>query len=282
MSFSVLMSVYDREKPEHLSKALDSIIQQTLQAGEIVLIKDGSLSAELENVIDEKKKTYSQFVIYQFDENVKLGKALAKGLELCRYELIARMDSDDIAVADRFAVQYQYMIENPSIAACGGWIREFSTESTYCKVKKMPEAMDEIKKYARYRNPLNHMTVMFRKEAVLKAGNYRHYPFLEDYDLWLRMLNKGYNFVNLKKILVEARTEEKIYSRRGGIQYCKNYMLLRKQQYDLGLLKKNEYVIAVALTLIMTLQPSTLRKYVYQKVLRRKIVQNNGKVVVNK
>lgn len=270
MSFSVLMSVYDRENPEYLSQALDSIIQQTLQPDEIVLIKDGPLSNELENVIEEKKKIYSQFVIYQFEENVKLGKALAKGLELCQYELIARMDSDDIAVADRFAAQYQYMIENPNIAACGGWIREFSTEGIYCKVKKMPEVMEEIEKYARYRNPLNHMTVMFRKEAVLKAGNYRHYSFLEDYDLWLRMLGKGYHFANLQKVLVDARTEEKIYSRRGGVQYCKNYISLRKQQYDLGLLKKNEYVVAVVLTLIMTLQPSTFRKHIYQKVLRKK------------
>lgn len=270
MSFSVLMSVYDRENPEYLSQALDSIIQQTLQPDEIVLIKDGPLPTELENVIEKKRKTYSQFVIYQFEENVKLGKALAKGLELCRYELVARMDSDDIAVKDRFSAQYKYMMNHPKVVACGGWIREFSTDRSYSKVKKMPEVMQEIKKYARYRNPLNHMTVMFRKEAVIKAGNYRHYPFLEDYDLWLRMLGQGYEFANLKKVLVDARTEEKIYSRRGGVQYCKNYISLRKQQYDLGLLKKNEYVVAVVLTLIMTLQPSTFRKHIYQKVLRKK------------
>lgn len=270
MSFSVLMSVYNREKSEYLSKALDSIIQQTLQPDEIVLIKDGPLSDELENVIEEKRKVYSQFVTYQFDKNVKLGRALSKGIELCQYDLVARMDTDDIAVEDRFSVQYQYMTNHPEISACGGWIREFNTAGTYGKVKKMPEDVENIRKYARYRNPLNHMTVMFRKDAVFNAGNYRHFPFLEDYDLWSRMLSKGYKFENLQKVLVEARTEENIYTRRGGLQYCKNYISLRKQQYDLGLLKKNEYVVAVVLTLIMTLQPSTFRKHIYQKVLRKK------------
>lgn len=273
MAFSVLMSVYSGEKPGNLSKSLDSVIDQVLSPDEIVLIKDGPLSTELESVIEEKMARYSPFVIYQFEENVKLGRALAKGLELCQYELVARMDSDDVAVLDRFSVQYEYMMKNPNIVACGGWIREFSTDGNYCKTKEMPVTMVQIRKYARYRNPLNHMTVMFRKEAVLAAGNYRHYPFLEDYDLWLRMISKGNEFANLPMVLVEARTEENIYERRGGKKYCANYMKLRKQQYAMGLLKKHEYLVVVMLTLIMTLQPSFSRKYMYRKILRK---QDNG------
>lgn len=269
MAFSVLMSVYNKEKPEYLSQALDSVIGQSLQPDEIVLIKDGPLTSALEEVIEQRKHSYPHFKIYQFESNVKLGRALAKGIELCQYDLVARMDTDDIAVKDRFSVQYHYMIEHPQISACGGWISEFTTEGTYCKTKKMPEGMEKIRKYARYRNPLNHMTVMFRKKAVLNAGNYRHFPFLEDYDLWLRMIHQGCEFENIEKVLVEARTEENLYERRGGRQYCENYLELRKQQYKMGILKKHEYIVAVLLTLIMTLQPSSIRKYIYRKILRK-------------
>ena len=269
MAVSVLMSVYEKEKPEYLSQALDSIIYQSLQPDEIVLIKDGPLPDYLEDIIQERMDIYPGFQVYQFEKNVKLGRALAKGVELCHNELIARMDTDDIAMNDRLAVQYQYMKDNPEVSVCGGWILEFNTEGTYQKIKKMPESKKEIRKYSKYRNPLNHMTVMFRKGEVLKAGNYRHFPFLEDYDLWIRMLAFGCKFANIPQVLVKARTEENIYERRGGAGYCDRYMQLRKQQYASGLLRVHEYAVAILLTKIMTLQPSWVRKQVYRKILRK-------------
>ncbi len=269
MAVSVLMSVYEKEKPEYFSRALDSIIYQSLQPDEIVLIKDGPLPGYLEDIIQEKMDIYPGFQVYQFEKNVKLGRALAKGVELCHNELIARMDTDDIALNDRLAVQYQYMKENPDVSVCGGWILEFNTEGTYQKIKKMPESKEEIRKYSKYRNPLNHMTVMFRKEEVLKAGNYRHFPFLEDYDLWTRMLALDRKFANIPQVLVKARTEENIYERRGGAGYCDRYMQLRKQQYASGLLRVHEYAVAILLTKIMTLQPSWARKQVYRRLLRK-------------
>lgn len=269
MAVSVLMSVYEKEKPEYLSQALDSIIYQSLQPDEIVLIKDGPLPDYLEDIIQEKMDIYPGFQVYQFEKNVKLGKALAKGVELCQNELIARMDTDDIAMNDRLAVQYQYMKENPEVSVCGGWILEFNTEGSYQRIKKMPDIKEKIAKYSKYRNPLNHMTVMFRKEEVLRAGNYRHFPFLEDYDLWTRMLAMGCVFVNVDRVLVRARTERNIYKRRGGFKYCLQYLKLRKQQRLLGLLSAKEYVIAKILTIGMTLQPSVLRKLVYQQALRK-------------
>lgn len=99
------------------------------------------------------------------------------------------------------------------------------------------------------------------------AGGYRHYPFLEDYDLWTRMLAKGYEFANIDKVFVRARTERDIYKRRGGLGYCKKYLVLRKQQRSLELLTATEYMVARLLTIGMTLQPSWLRKMVYQRAL---------------
>ncbi len=270
MGFSVLMSVYQKEKPEYLKEALLSVICQTRVPDEIVLIEDGPLTKELYQVIEEIKNRYLPLKTYQIKENVQLGRALAKGVEICEYELIARMDTDDIAVEKRFEMQYRYMIEHPDIAVTGGFMEEFDEENpAYHKVKTMPEQMSEIRQYAKYRNPLNHMTVMFRKEAVIKAGNYRHFPFLEDYDLWNRMLAQGEEFYNLEEVLVKARTNRELYGRRGGNAYCRQYLYLRRQQRQIGLLGKWDYCMAVLLTIIMTMQPAGIRKMIYQKILRK-------------
>lgn len=269
MAFSVLMSVYEKEKPEYLEKSLLSVIHQTLPPDEIVLIEDGLLTDELYAVIEKVKCLYSDLQTYQFKENVKLGRALAKGVELCRYELVARMDSDDIAVGTRFEAQTTFMEKHPDISVVGAYVEEFCEDNNYSKLKVMPQEMREIRKYARYRNPLNHMTVMFRKSAVVSAGNYRHFPLLEDYDLWLRMMKKGFEIGNIPSVLVRARTDEGIYDRRGGKFYFGQYKRLRNEQKKLGLLNRREYWIAICLSYIMTVQPAWLRKMLYRKVLRR-------------
>lgn len=270
MGFSVLMSVYQKEKPEYLRQALRSVMHQTLKPQEIVLMQDGELTEELYQVIRECRKECPYLKTYEIPDNVGLGRALAKGVLLCGNELVARMDTDDIAVEKRFEMQYRYMIEHPDIAVTGGFMEEFDEENlAYHKVKTMPEQMSEIRRYAKYRNPLNHMTVMFRKEAVIKAGNYRHFPFLEDYDLWNRMLVQGEDFYNLEEVLVKTRTNRELYGRRGGNAYCRQYLYLRRQQRAMGLLGKWDYYMAVLLTIIMTMQPTGIRKMIYQKILRK-------------
>lgn len=269
MGFSVLMSVYKKEKAEYLRQALDSVIHQTLPPDEIVLMEDGPLTQELYQVIEQKQIEYPGLRTYQFEENVQLGRALAKGVELCRYDLIARMDTDDISVPERFEKQYRYMQEHVEVIACGGWMEEFDDEGTYTKVKQMPEQDDEIRKYAKYRNPLNHMTVMMRRDPVLQAGNYRHYPYLEDYDLWNRMLTESGELYNIPEILVKMRNNDSVYERRGGFSYFRQYSLLRKQQRRMGLLNWWEYLVAYLLTMVMTLQPTFLRKEIYRRLLRR-------------
>lgn len=265
------MSVYAKEKPEYFRQALESVVKQTLVPDEIVLIKDGILTQELEQVVHEFQMKYDILRTFQFETNVQLGRALAKGVELCQYELIARMDTDDIAVSDRFEKQCQYMMEHPEISALGGWMEEFNDEGTYSKIKRMPETSAELRRYAKYRNPLNHMTVMFRKTEILKAGNYQHFPLLEDYALWNRVLANGAFIYNLPEVFVYMRTNDGVYERRGGCMYFKQYMKLRKEQKSLGLLKFAEYMLALVLTAGMTLQPSKLRRTMYRNVLRKDI-----------
>lgn len=269
MGFSVLLSVYCKEKPEYLKESLASIFHQTLLPDEVVLIQDGPLTVDLQTIIKDYKDKHSQLVTYSFSENVQLGRALAKGVELCSYDLIARMDTDDVAVPQRFEQQYEYMQAHPEVVACGGWMEEFNDEGTYAKVKQMPERNEEIRKYAKYRNPLNHMTVMMRRSQVLQVGNYRHFPYLEDYDLWSRMLATSGEFYNMPVVLVKMRNNDSLYERRGGFEYFRQYIALRKQQRSMGLINGGEYVVAYFLTMVMTLQPTFLRKRIYQRILRK-------------
>lgn len=269
MGISVLMSIYEKENPDYFAEAMDSILNQTLLPDEIVLVEDGPLTDELDKVIRRYQEKCPMLRVYSLEENVMLGRSLSYGLEQCTHELIARMDTDDIMIPERLERQSRFMQQHDEISVCGGFIEEFNTEGTYHKVKQMPSLMREIKEYAKYRNPVNHMTVMFRKADVLAAGNYRHFPFLEDYDLWIRMLAKGYKFHNLPQILVRARTGSQLYSRRGGWNYCKQYQMLRKEQNELGVTSKSEYLKGSAISVGITLQPAFVRKMIYQKVLRK-------------
>lgn len=270
MSFSVLISVYAKERPEYLSAALDSVFDQSLPPDEVVLVEDGRLTKELYGVIKQKQKLYPNLKIVQLEKNQQLGRALAKGLEVVNHELVARMDSDDIAVRERFEMQYQYMVNNPQIAVVGGYIKEFNDQGTWNKIKQVPLEEKDIYQYMRYRNPLNHVTVMFRKHAVMQAGGYQHYPFLEDYYLWNRMYAHGARMANIPKVLVKVRTSADMFKRRGGLRYCAWYLKFRKVQNKLGITNKREYFIGCVLSLAISLLPGWLRKWIYNFVLRRK------------
>lgn len=271
MSFSVLMSVYKKENPSYLRKSLESVFQQTMLPGEVVLIEDGPLTEELYKVIESYKKQYSILKVHAFSENVQLGRALEKGVRLCSNELVARMDTDDIAVPERFEIQYRYMTAHPEVAVTGGLMEEFDDDGTIHQIKGMPESQKEILNYAKLRNPLNHMTVMFRKSKVLQAGNYRHFPYLEDYDLWSRLLAQDAECYNIQKVLVRARVSRQVYDRRGGFSYCRNYLRLRRQQRESGLTNFSEYLKACIATIGITVISGSIREKIYKKYLRKKV-----------
>ena len=261
---SVLMSVYKKENPLFLERALDSIYAQTLKADEIILVEDGKLSDELVEVISQ----YPEVRIVKLEQNMQLGRALETGLKNCHHDLVARMDTDDIMMPYRLEKQYWFMMEHPEIAACGGDIAEFIEEGVNLREKHMPTSAYELYRYGKKRNPLNHMTVMFRKSAVEAVGGYRHFPGLEDYDLWSRLLAHGYQIANISEVLVKARIGDRFASRRGGWAYFKRYLELRKEQRRIGYLSTREYIVACVLTFGMTVMPEKLRERAYA-VLRK-------------
>ena len=272
MEISVLMSVYIKERPEFLERALESILNQTLKPRELVLVKDGGLTRELEGVISTAIKIFKEnnigFNCVQLERNMGLGIALQKGLEKCRCDYVARMDSDDIAVRERFEAQSEYMKKNTDVSVVGGYISEFVEEGKSLRTKIMPLNHEELYKYGKYRNPLNHMTVFFRKKDVLEVGGYQSMPGLEDYYLWSRMLAKKYRIANIDKVLVNARLGN-FSNRRGGLGYFLTYFRLRKIQNKLHYTNIPEFIIGIMFTALITLVPNNIRGGLY-RVLRKK------------
>ena len=272
LRFSLLVSIYYKEKSYFLEKALDSILNQTVKPDEVVLVKDGILTKELEEIISVEKDKFNKnnidFVCVQLEKNMGLGIALQKGLEKCKYDYVARMDADDIATYTRFEYQLKYMNEHKDISVLGGYIDEFTVEGKVIRTNTMPLTYKDLYKYGKYRNPLNHMTVLFRKKDVMEVGGYKPLKGLEDYYLWCRMLVKGYKIANIDQVLVYARLGD-FENRRGGFEYFKTYIKFRILQKKIKYTNTIEFIVATVLTALITLLPNNLRGRLY-KVLRKR------------
>ncbi len=270
--FSVLLSVYEKENPEYLQQALKSVVQQSLLPDEIVIVKDGEITEELEHVIRRIFYQYPKLVkIVPFQIRRGAGLALRDGVLECSHEYIARMDTDDVADSDRFEKQMKYLEKHPSVALLGGWIKEFSNDAAKPEsLTRLPCDYEQIKVYARKRNPFRHMTVVFKKQAVLDSGNYRDFPGFEDYDLWVRMLQKGYIAENLPEYLVNVRADEKMFARRGGLEYLKRELSFQRYLLESGYINYITFVENVAIRSFVRIVPNSLRAIIYKKLLREK------------
>lgn len=271
--YSVLLSVYRKEQAEYLDQALLSMVRQTVAPDEIVIVRDGPLTRELDEVIDTYKTQYPEMIqILTNETNLGLGLALQKGVPACRNELIARMDSDDIARPDRCEKQLKMFAEDPGLVICGGAIREFNTDLDNTSGYRIcPSSDAELKQYIKTRCPFNHMTVMYKKSAVLEAGNYQDFLYNEDYLLWIRLYEKGYKFANLPDVLVDVRVNDDLYQRRGGEAYYKSEKGIQDILLHDGIITRTTYLSNVAKRFILQkLMPNALRGFLYKYVIRRK------------
>lgn len=264
------MSVYKKEKAEYLKLALDSVINQTLKPDEIVLVQDGELTKELYAVIKRYKQKYPNiFKTYPLKQNQGLGKALNYGMEKCSNELIARMDTDDIANPNRFELQIQEFIKDKDLALCGGQIAEFADNpNEITGFRNVPLTHNEILTFVKKRNPFNHVTVMFKKQAVQSVGSYQHMPYFEDYWLWARMLKAGYKTKNVDNVLVKVRAGQDMIARRGGWHYIKFIAKFEKALYKIEIINLFDLLVYVILRSVVAVIPESLRLIVYKCKLR--------------
>ena len=265
------MSLYYKEKPEYVVECFDSLLNQTVKATEWIIVEDGPLTPELYEVLDTYEHKYPKLIKrVPLKENGGLGNALAIGIKHCSNELIARMDTDDIAVPFRFEIQLEMFNSDPNLDICGGQIREFSTiPEEWTTIRAVPLKDKQIKKYHKYRDGFNHMTVMYKKSAVLSAGNYKHALLMEDTLLWANMFMNGVKAANSETVLVYARTGKDMIERRGGFKYFIKYKKGRKQVYKTGFINKFNYLITIFIQFIVALVPMKARKFIFDKLLRR-------------
>jgi len=269
MKFSVLLSVYHKENPSYLSQSLDSVFNQTVPPSEVILVKDGQLTKELDNVIEEFLKEYSIFKVISLEENRGLGFALNEGLNHCSYEWVARMDTDDICFPNRFEKQLEIIETHPEVSFIGSTISEFiDMPQNIISYRRLPEKHEDIFIYSKSRCPLNHPTVMYRKEAVVCSGGYREFP--EDYHLWIRALMKGYKFYNIQEPLLYFRTSLDVIRRRGGWKYAVSEMRQQKEFYNMGFLSFPQFVKNSFIRFSVRIIPVGVRQYIYAKKLRTK------------
>jgi glycosyltransferase involved in cell wall biosynthesis len=269
LHFSVLMSIYSATRAGDLDRCLESLSVQSALPNEIVLVRDGPVDISVEHCIEN----YAQFFPFRhlhFPQNRGLGHALRDGLLACDHELVARVDSDDWSVPERFELQIAFLKQNPSISVIGGWLREHyqSSAGLVPVVRQTPVDYRSLKRAARRRNPINHPTVMFRKSHVLESGNYEPCQLFEDYFLWARMLVHGYHLANLPQVLAETKVDAEYFSRRGGTKYVRKELRLLEKLGEIGFFSFLDTSIFILSRLPIRLMPTGTRRRLYKLFLR--------------
>ena len=269
--YSVLMSLYAKENPEYLKSAIESMLNQTVLADEIVIVKDGPLTDELEAVLSEYVTAKPElFHIVPSLVNIGLGKALNLGLEYCRNELVARMDTDDIAKPDRCEKQLKAFEENEKLDLLGSSVDEFFDDPNEIVSRRVvPTRHEDIYEFAKRRSAFNHPTVMYKKSKVLSVGGYGDLRRNQDVDLFGRMLYSGCIAGNIEESLLYFRSNNALAKRRRSWENTKSYINTIKKFRKMGYASFGDYAsVAIAQT-AMFLLPVKLQHWVYKKFLRK-------------
>ncbi|OOF79808.1 amylovoran biosynthesis protein AmsE [Rodentibacter caecimuris] len=267
MKFSVLMSLYVKENPRFLRECFESLLAQTHQADEIVLVFDGAVTPELERVVAEFEKQLPLKLI-KLPKNQGLGNALNEGLKHCSYDWVFRMDTDDICVPERFAKQLAFIEQHPDTIIFGGQIAEFGENvNDIVAYRRVPTEAQDIVKFTQKRCPFNHMTVAYQKSAVINCGGYE--DLQEDYYLWIKLVAQQQAVANLPDILVYARVGNGMVGRRRGLNQAKAEWRLFKLKYRLGIQDFASGLFIFILRSVSRLLPTSLLKAAYNKFLRK-------------
>ena len=269
--YSVLMSLYIKERPEYFSAAVESIINQTAAPDEIVIVKDGPLTQELDDMVLKYERAYPELLhIVLSETNLGLGKALNLGLKHCKNELVARMDTDDIAKPERCEKQLRVFAENPELSIVGSFVDEFySSTDEIVSVRAVPEKHEDIYNFAKKRSAFNHPAVMYRKSKVLENGGYADLRRNQDVDLFGRMLFSGCKAQNIGESLLYFRSNDALAKRRKSWENTKSYIDTIKRFWKMGYASFADYMIVAVAQTGMFLLPVKVQHWVYKTFLRK-------------
>lgn len=269
--YSVLMSLYIKEDPAYLRQAIDSILGQTVKPDEIVIVEDGPLTEGLYAVLKEYTEADPElFRIVKSEKNIGLGLALNLGLNACRNELVARMDTDDIAKPERCEKQLRAFEENAGLDLLGSSVDEFySTPDEVVSRRVVPARHEDIYEFAKRRSAFNHPTVMYKKSKVLSVGGYSDLRRNQDVDLFGRMLYSGCIAGNIEESLLYFRSNDALAKRRKSWENTKSYIHTIKKLWKMGYSGFMDFVIVAVAQTGMYLMPVKLQHWVYKKFLRK-------------
>lgn len=270
LQYSVLLSLYYKEKPEYLRESLDSVFSQTYVSDDVVLVEDGKVGDALESVVKEYEDRYPQLHVVRFEKNRGLGHALNDGLKECKHDIVARMDTDDICKPERMAKQVSFLEEHREIGMVSSWIDEFILDKNHVtSIRKLPETPKEVLAYAKKRCPVNHPAVMYRKSEVLAVGGYQTLYFPEDYFLWIKMLMNGCQVYNFQESLLWFRYDPNTFKRRGGWKYAIDEVITQYNILRMGFISIPRFVVNVGIRFTARIMPNWLRSLIYTKLLRK-------------
>ena len=264
------MSVYAKDNPSFLKQAIDSMLNQTIKPSQFVIVEDGILPKKLQDIINNyAKNNRNLFTVVNIKKNVGLGKALDKGLEHCKYNLIARMDADDISKPERCEKLLKQFINTPELSIVGTNVDEFIDEPNIISSSRIvPSKYEEIKKFSKRRNPFNHPSVMFKKSEVIRCGGYGELRRRQDYDLWSRMLNMNCYAKNLNESLLLFRIDENYQKRRKSWENCKSSIIVAKKNYERGYCSKSDLIYVICGQMFLHCTPLFVSKAISNRMLR--------------
>jgi glycosyltransferase involved in cell wall biosynthesis len=268
--FSLLMPVYNGDRPDYLRRAFRSAVgDQTVRPAQVVIVRDGPVRDELARCLSELQAgSPVPVTLVPLERNGGLGPALDRGLAASRFDVIARQDADDVSMPHRFEVELP-LIENADIVGSG--LLEFVTDTDDIVGQRVPPTGSaHIHRYARMHDPFNHPTIVYRKTAVLAAGGYGDLPLMEDYALFARMLLGGARAVNVPEPLVWYRVGEAAFKRRGGRDLLHSELRLQREFRRLGFTSRPQYARNVLIRGGYRLVPWWCRRAVYRPVLSRR------------
>ncbi|SMN12506.1 putative glycosyltransferase [uncultured Candidatus Thioglobus sp.] len=272
MKFSILMSIYKKEEALYFDRAMRSIWDdQFVKPSEVVLVQDGPLPDVLHQKINNwKEKLGDVLKVVVLLENLGTGKAKNIGVIECRYELIAVMDTDDVSLPGRFEKQVAVFEKNPDIDVCGSWVGEFiDDESKIVSYRRTPELHDDIVAFSKSRSPVNHPTAMYKKTAVLSAGNYSELRSSQDFNLFVKLIIDGAKFYNIQESLVDMRMgNRQLEAQRGGVRQAIHEAQVQIEFYKMGFLNVFELIRNVAIGFTIRILPNKLMKVVF-KLIRK-------------
>jgi len=269
--FSLLLPVYSGDEPAFLRQAFhSSVVHQTRRPDDVVLVQDGPVPAELAATLDQLTgESPVPVTVLRLEHNIGLGPALDAGLAACKHDVVARMDADDICVSTRFEVQLPLVERGADIV--GSALMEFVDDIDHVVQTRVPPLDPTwIRSAARFRDPFNHPTVVYRRSVVQEVGGYQDLPLMEDYLLFARMLACGAEPANVPEPLVYYRIGAGAYARRGGRALLRSELALQRRFLELGIVTRPQYVRNVVLRGGYRLVPEPVRRVAYRRLIARR------------